>query len=267
VDAEDGEDRLARAGIQRLRAQNPGPLTLSGTNTWVVGREPAWVVDPGPLIASHVDELLAAVERRGGLGGIAVTHDHIDHVQCVQTLRERFPAPLAAGRGEAEVRLREGVLFGPFEAISTPGHAADHFALLAGSVCFTGDAVLGEGSVFIASEPGALAAYLEGLGRLMQRDLEVLCPGHGPPIWTPQRRLEEYVEHRLDREQRLVAALGEGRRSTEELLDAAWEDVPAVLRPAAAVTLAAHLDKLSGEGRLPRDLPRSAWEPAVRRLR
>jgi hypothetical protein len=78
-----------------------------------------------------------------------------------------------------------------------------------------------------------------------------LCPGHGSPIWTPRERLAEYVEHRLDRERRLIAALAEGRRSTEELLDSAWSDVPAALRPLAAVTLAAHLDKLAEEGRLP----------------
>jgi glyoxylase-like metal-dependent hydrolase (beta-lactamase superfamily II) len=126
-------------------------------------------------------------------------------------------------------------------------------------VCFTGDAVLGEGSVFISPEdPNALAGYLAGLARLQERDFEALLPGHGPSIWTPAARLSEYVEHRLDRERRLVVALAEGRRSTAELLDAAWFDVPGPLRPIAAITLSAHLDKLAGEGRLPDgvELPR-----------
>jgi glyoxylase-like metal-dependent hydrolase (beta-lactamase superfamily II) len=118
-------------------------------------------------------------------------------------------------------------------------------------VCFTGDAVLGEGSVFIAPDPGALAGYLGALARLRERELDVLCPGHGPPIWTPRERLGEYIDHRLDRERRLLAAIAEGRRSTEELLDAAWSDVPVQLRPLAAMTLAAHLDKLAEERRLP----------------
>lgn len=238
-------------GVLRLRAGNPGPLTMSGTNSWVVGHDPAWVIDPGPALPEHQQALADALVRRGGLGGVVLTHDHIDHSEGVQALRERFPAPLVAGRGPADIELSDGARVGPFEAVYAPGHASDHFALIMGRACFAGDAVLGEGSVFIASDPGALAGYLGALDRLRERELEVLCPGHGPPIWTPRERLTEYIEHRLDRERRLVAALAEGRRSTEELLDGAWSDVPAALRPLAAVTLAAHLDKLAEEGRLP----------------
>lgn len=251
-------ERLQRRGVLRMRAPNPGPLTMSGTNSWVVGRDPAWVVDPGPALPEHVENLVAAVTQRGGLGGIALTHDHIDHSEAVMALRERLPAPLAAGRGPADVELGEGVRFGPFEAVYTPGHAVDHFALIVEGTCFTGDAVLGEGSVFVASDPGALAGYLDGLARLRERRLDVLCPGHGPPIWTPQERLSEYIEHRLDRERLLLAALADGRRSTSELLDAAWSDVPEQLRPLASVTLAAHLDKLEEEGRLPDGVERAS---------
>jgi glyoxylase-like metal-dependent hydrolase (beta-lactamase superfamily II) len=242
-----------------MRAENPGPLTLSGTNTWIVGERPAWVIDPGPLLDAHVHELLAEVQRRGGLGGVALTHDHVDHRECMDTLLERFPAPLAAGRGDADVKLRDGLLFGPLEAVFTPGHAPDHFAFIAGAVCFTGDVVLGEGSVFIAPEPGALASYLQALTRLRERKLQVLCPGHGPAIWTPKQRLNEYVEHRLEREHRLLEALAHGRRSVDALLDFAWGDVPPPLRLAATVTLMAHLDKLEEEGRLPGDVERPAW--------
>ena len=79
----------------------------------------------------------------------------------------------------------------------------------------------------------------------------MLCPGHGPYVWDPQAKLAEYIEHRLDRERRLLEALDAGRRSTGDLLDAAWADAPAHLRPAAAMSLAAHLEKLRDEGRLP----------------
>lgn len=243
--------RLEDLDILRLRAENPGPLTMSGTNSWVVGRDPAWVVDPGPELPTHLERLTAAIERRGGLGGIVLTHDHIDHCELVPALRRRFPAPLAAGRGGADVELTDGVCLGPFEALYAPGHAPDHFALIAGRACFAGDAILGEGSVFIAPDPGALAGYLNGLQRLRERQLDVLCPGHGPPIWTPGERIGEYIEHRLDRERRLLAAIAEGRRGEQALLDAAWSDVPERLRPLAAITLAAHLDKLAEEGRLP----------------
>jgi len=224
---------------------------MSGTNTWVLGRAPAWVVDPGPALASHQQALDAAILERDGLGGIVLTHDHIDHVEGVESLRERFPAPLAAARGPADIELTDGARVGPFEAISAPGHAPDHFAFIAGEICFTGDAVLGEGSVFIAPDPGALTGYLRALRRLRERELRLLCPGHGPVIWTPSERLEQYIEHRLDRERDLVGALEQGRRGTEELLDAAWADVPAALRPLAAISLRAHLDKLDEEGRLP----------------
>jgi glyoxylase-like metal-dependent hydrolase (beta-lactamase superfamily II) len=261
-------ERLEREDVLCVRASNPGPLTMSGTNSWVVGRDPAWVVDPGPALVEHLENLASALVPRGGLGGIVLTHDHIDHSEAVAALCEHFPAPLAAGRalkdtpGEsmtdrAYVQLSDGVRVGPFEAVYTPGHAVDHFALITGGVCFTGDAVLGEGSVFVAPDPGALAGYLDGLRRLAERELDVLCPGHGPPIWTPRERISQYIEHRLERERRLLAALAEGRRGTEELLDAAWSDVPEQLRPLATVTLAAHLDKLEEEGRLPEGVERA----------
>jgi glyoxylase-like metal-dependent hydrolase (beta-lactamase superfamily II) len=256
-------DLLAVHDILRLRAPNPGPLTLSGTNTWVIGREPAWVVDPGPLLEKHLERLFAAIDVRGGLGGVALTHDHRDHSEAVGAVLERYPAPLAAGRGPAEVRLREDTRFGPFQALATPGHAVDHFALLSGGACFTGDAVLGEGSVFISPHRGAMSGYLLALTRLRLRtDLEVLCPGHGPAVWDPSAKLEEYINHRIDRENRLIMALAEGRRSVQELLDTAWSDVPERLRPAATATLAAHLDKLEDEQILPEGVERPNFDGA-----
>jgi glyoxylase-like metal-dependent hydrolase (beta-lactamase superfamily II) len=240
-----------------IRADNPGPFTLSGTNSWIVGRGPAWLIDPGPGLDSHLAALTREVDLRGGLAGIALTHDHADHDEAVPVMRDRYPGvPVAGARGEAEVVLGEGDRFGPLEALSLPGHAPDHLVFLAGAVAFTGDAVLGQGSVFIAPDPGALVAYLEGLRRLRERSPEVLCPGHGPLVWDADAKLDEYISHRLDRERRLVAAISEGKRSADELLDEAWSEVPPGLRPAAAVTLAAHLDKLAGEGRLPPDVER-----------
>ncbi len=251
--------RLAEHDVVRVLADNPGPLTLSGTNSWVVARDPAWVVDPGPAIDSHVRRLVAEVRARGGLGGIALTHDHGDHREALAALLAQCPAPVAAGRGDPDVLLGDDVTFGPFTALATPGHARDHFALLARDACFTGDAVLGEGSVFVAPYAGAMGAYLDGLARLAARGgFSVLCPGHGPPVWDAQGKLAEIVAHRMERERALVAALDRGLRSEDELLDAVWSDVPAALRPLAAVTLAAHADKLAQEGRLPADVQRPA---------
>jgi glyoxylase-like metal-dependent hydrolase (beta-lactamase superfamily II) len=240
-----------------IRAANPGPLTLGGTNTWIVDRAPAWMIDPGPARPEHLDELDRELRRRGGLGGIALTHDHADHAEAVPLIRERHPgAALAAARGPVDIRLADGDPFGPLIALSTPGHAPDHLAYLFDQVVFTGDAVLGEGSVFISPDPGALGGYLEGLSALRRRPIALILPGHGPVVDDPAARLDQYISHRLERERRLVEALASGKRTVQELLDEVWSEVPAALRPPAALTLAAHLDKLEDEGRLPEGVQR-----------
>ncbi len=261
----DGErsraELLARHDILLLRAANPSPLTLTGTNTWLLGRDPAWVVDPGPALQAHLSTIYAAIEDRGGLGGIALTHGHADHSEAVPVLRERFGAPLAAAGSEADIELTDTAVVGPFTALAAPGHAPDHFVLIGGGACFSGDAVLGSGSVFISPHPGALAGYLGALDRLRRReDFDVICPGHGPPVWEPRVKLDEYIAHRNDRENRLMMALKAGRRTVDELLDDVWSDVPSGLRPAATVTLAAHLDKLDEEGQLPTGVERPNFE-------
>jgi glyoxylase-like metal-dependent hydrolase (beta-lactamase superfamily II) len=251
-------------GITLVRATNAGPMTLSGTNTWVIGA-PAWVIDPGPAEPAHVERVWQAAAARGGIAGIVLTHNHLDHSQAVPELRARSGAPVAAGTASAQrgfeepslpdlqpdVVLEDGDVLGPFRVIATPGHSADHVSLLAGQVVFCGDTVLGEGSVFIPPGGGSLAASLESLRRLQMLQLDALCPGHGPVVWDPHAKLSEYLEHRLERERRLVHALDSGLRSTAELLDEVWDDAPAELRPAAALTLESHLDKLAAESRLP----------------
>lgn len=252
------EPQLLRShDILCVRASNPGPFTLTGTNTWLVGRAPTWVIDPGPAQLEHVQRVRAAIAERGALGGVALTHDHRDHSEAAATLRAEHHVPLAGARGEVDVRLAEDVRFGPLQAVATPGHAPDHFAFVGAGACFSGDAVLGQGSVFITPHPEAMSAYLRALERLRRReDFTVICPGHGPVAWDAKAKLYEYLEHRAERERRLKSALAEGRRSVGELLDSAWPEVPQALRGAAAATLAAHLDKLEQEGSLPRGVER-----------
>src|SRR5215213_5422677 len=234
-------DRLPD-GVTRVRADNPSPLTLDGTNTYVVE---GWVVDPGPADGAHLDAVLAAAG--GALDGIVLTHDHSDHSEGAPALAERSGADV--------VRPRGGERVGPFDVIATPGHAPDHVSLRAGAVLFTGDTVLGTGSVFIAPGEGSLAAYLDSLRRLRELELEAILPGHGPVVWEPRAKLDEYIEHRLERERRVIDALAVGARTRDELLDRAWSDVDLeshpYLRFAAAATLEAHLEKLADEGRLP----------------
>ncbi|HEX6584819.1 MAG TPA: MBL fold metallo-hydrolase [Thermoleophilaceae bacterium] len=224
-------------GIVRIRAANPSPLTLDGTNTYVLQR---WVVDPGPALPSHVAAIRRAADY--AIEGVVLTHSHADHSEAA----DLFDAPVTLPS--------DGEVVGPFRAIATPGHSPDSVCLIFGRACFTGDTVLGAGSVFIAPGEGSLSTYLSSLRRLRELDLELLCPGHGPYVRDPAAKLDEYIAHRLDRERRLVEALDSGLRTRDELLDAAWPDAPPHLRPAAALTLAAHLEKLAEEGRLPDDV-------------
>jgi glyoxylase-like metal-dependent hydrolase (beta-lactamase superfamily II) len=228
----------------RVVAPNPGPMTLEGTNTYLYGSDPCVVIDPGPDDAGHLGAVRAAAEERGGIGVVLLTHSHGDHAAGA----ERFDDVVLPAGGEE---------YGGLRTLATPGHAADHVCFLtADGVCFSGDLVLGEGSTFVPPDGGSLAAYMESL-RLVQAEAPALiCPGHGPWVTDPAAKLAEYIEHREMRERRLLAALERGERSKGALLAEAWSDVPTELRPAAALVMEAHLQKLDAEGRLPASL----WE-------
>jgi glyoxylase-like metal-dependent hydrolase (beta-lactamase superfamily II) len=225
--------------IERIVAPNPGPMTLEGTNTYLYGADPCTAIDPGPDDAGHREAILAAARERGGVGLVLLTHGHGDH------------ADGAGALGVEVVRPKDGEEHGGLRALATPGHAADHVCLLtADRVCFSGDLVLGEGSTFVPPDGGSLAAYMDSLRLLQAEPLELICPGHGPWIEDPPAKLAEYVEHREMRERRLLAALERGERSKGALLAEAWSDVPEELRPAAAMVMDAHLQKLAAEGRV-----------------
>ena len=247
--------------IRGLLAPNPGPFTLEGTNSYVVSDGAGvWVVDPGPAIASHLDALADAIAATGEpWRGILLTHDHGDHADGAPGLLDRAgAAPVHAARGAVDVLLSGGDTVGPFSVVATPGHAPDHLAFVVGEELLSGDSVLGRGSVFVWPTPGALSGYLAALARLRELPLARIHPGHGPLVEDPHAKLDAYRAHRLAREDALLTALAGGHRTIDALLDEAWSDVAEVLRPAAAVTLAAHLDKLAEEGRLPDGVERPA---------
>jgi len=237
-------------------------MTLAGTNTYLYGSDPCAVIDPGPDDAGHLEKVRAAAAERGGIGVVLLTHSHGDHAAGAERLAATAVEARALREGgvawKPEVVLPgDGEEHGGLRALATPGHAADHVCFLtADGVCFSGDLVLGEGSTFVPPDGGSLAAYMDSLRLLQVEPIELICPGHGPWVTDPAAKLAEYVEHREMRERRLLAALERGERSKEALLAEAWADVPAELRPAAALVMEAHLQKLDAEGLLPTDL----WE-------
>lgn len=209
------------------------------------------MIDPGPAIAEHLDALLAQIDARGGAGAILLSHGHRDHAEAAPIVRERTGAPIAAIGPGADLTLADGDAVGPLSALATPGHAPDHAVFMLERVCFTGDLVLGSGSVVISPEPGSLTAYMASLARLRAMDLELIAPGHGPVVTDPAAKLDQYVARRLERERLVLAAWDEGLRDHWELVDRVWPGISGELRGGAGATLTATLEKLAGEGRLP----------------
>jgi glyoxylase-like metal-dependent hydrolase (beta-lactamase superfamily II) len=246
--------------IERIVAPNPGPMTLAGTNTYIVATNDAvYVIDPGPDDPTHLAAVREAAEGRGEIAGVLLTHGHSDHTAGAAS----FGAPVlwgtvAAGDETAGIEasgtpppeIPDAV--GPFAVVPTPGHAADHVCFVFGDACFCGDLILGLGSSIVPPRAGggSLADYMDSLSRLAELELDLLAPGHGPWITDPQAKIGEYTGHRLERERRLVEALAAGERSRARLVEIVWDDVPESLRPAAAIAMQAHLEKLSEEGRL-----------------
>ena len=238
-------------------------MTLDGTNTYVVATGgAAYVIDPGPADERHLAAVREAAARRGGLAGLLLTHSHFDHSESVPMF-DGTPLLWGVAGDQDETSAHSGAAevpggwppeprakAGPFDVLATPGHAVDHVCFLREGVCFCGDLVLGRGSSFVPPDGGSLASYLESLRALQAIRPQLLCPGHGPYVTDPTAKLGEYLRHRLERERKLIAALDEGERSRATLLDRAWDDVPPELRPAAAVVMEAHLEKLGAEGLL-----------------
>lgn len=248
------------ARVWLIRADNPSPMTLNGTNSWVVEVAGAvWVVDPGPDEEEHVSRLVAIAHELGTPAGVALTHDHLDHSEAVEVV--------AATLGGVPVLRHGNVVDSPFEVLHTPGHAADHLVFWLGEAdqiaLFSGDLVLGQSSTIVPPGGGTLIAYLESLKRVGAIGPALILPGHGEPIEDAAAAVVAQREHRLRREADLRDALAERVYDREALLDRVWSDVPESLRIAAHVTMQSHLEKLDLENELPEDFEtegRKTWQ-------
>ncbi len=245
-------------------APNPGPFTLEGTNTWIVGEDPALVIDPGPAAESHVEAVHA---RAGRIEAILLTHHHADHASAARALSDVSGARvLAFDPRNGERRLLDGssVTAGGVRliAVHTPGHTSDHTAFLEpeSRALFTGDAVLGRGTSVIDPPEGDLERYLLSLRRMLVLEPEALHPGHGSVVPDGRARLREYLAHRELRERQILAALEEGPQTTDAIVRRIYGEYPKELHAAAGRTVLAHLLKLADDGRVASE----GIEPEVR---
>jgi glyoxylase-like metal-dependent hydrolase (beta-lactamase superfamily II) len=257
--------------VFRVLAPNPGPFTLEGTNTWIVGWDPCAVIDPGPEDPDHIR---AVARAAGTVGAILVTHGHPDHAPGAPMLAELTGSPVYAAHPQPEQgRLRDDQLVevggARLRAIRTPGHAADHVAFVddrAGAL-FTGDAVLGRGTTVINPPDGDLSAYLRSLRRMQELRPRTIYPGHGPTVFDGRSKLEEYVAHRAMREEQVIDAIGAGRRTIEEMVPLIYAEYPRELHELAGRQILAQLVKLEREGRVSHTGPaeRAKYELVVAR--
>jgi glyoxylase-like metal-dependent hydrolase (beta-lactamase superfamily II) len=254
-----GEDSVI---VRRLLAPNPGWLTGAGTNSYVVhSRGEAVVIDPGPEDPDHLAALAYACSDTQPVA-VLVTHTHPDHAPGANPLGDLLQVPVfgyGPGPGFKPDRiLADGarVHCGDISvtAFATPGHCAEHLCYLAGNELFTGDVVLGGSSVVVED----LAAYLASLGRLAALGANRIWPGHGDPIDDPGAAIAALIEHRLQREREIMAAVWGGAGTLGEVVAVVYKAIPVELHPAAAVSVAAHLRKLGDEGRV--EFPMGAAE-------
>ncbi|MDP8955466.1 MAG: MBL fold metallo-hydrolase [Actinomycetota bacterium] len=243
-------------GIIRVLAPNPGPFTLEGTNTWIVGVNHTFVIDPGPDDPGHID----AVRRQAAaIEAILLTHHHADHAPGAARLAALSGAPVLALRPEeGEHQIRDGEILEAGETtlrvVHAPGHTQDHvvFHDASSGALFTGDAVLGRGTSVVDPPDGDMGAYMRALSSMLSLAPQIIYPGHGPVVWSAMPKLEEYVRHRKEREEQVLAALDRGAETPEEMVPSIYQDYPAELYPAAARSVLAHLLKLEREGRVGR---------------
>ena len=236
--------------VRRIVAPNAGPLTGSGTNTYLVGVDEIVVVDPGPADAGHVDAIVGCGGDR--IRWVALTHSHHDHAAAAASLVEATGAEVLAFGAIGDGFELEATEF-RLLALHTPGHTPDHLCYLLEEerMLFSGDTVIDGSTVAITPPDGDMAAYLASLERLAARRLRLrtIAPGHGQLIEDPSVRLAAYISHRLDREAAIVAALEAGAATVDQLVEQVYVDLRPALREAAGQTVHAHLLKLAAEGR------------------
>jgi glyoxylase-like metal-dependent hydrolase (beta-lactamase superfamily II) len=265
--AERPTDMATPAHIGTFTANNPGIMTLQGTNQYIVGKESALVIDVALSADSNMDGIIEQAEAMGAkrIEKILLTHIHSDHTGGALALRKRCGARLGIHRSRKGYLGGEDFQYddndvisfggGELHVLHTPGHESGHCCFYEGGdkVLFSGDNILGYGTAVIHPPDGNMTDYLKSLERLLGFDISLILPGHGPLIGKPEAKIREYIKHRLEREQQVLAALRAGRNTIGDITQMIYVDVSAALQRVAEFSVQAHLEKLMREGLVKRE--------------
>jgi ribonuclease/clavin/mitogillin len=251
--------------VGRVLGLNPGMMTGPGTNTYLVGRNNPILIDTGAGVTGYMGELGSYLGERGwrGPSRIILTHRHVDHLGGVPHLRERFPGlPVAKmihkdqGLPGDTADLRDGaVITGDgvtLRAVHTPGHASDHlcYFLEEERALFSGDLILNGSTSVIPDEDGDLADYMASLRRVQALGVRRIYPAHGPVVEDAPAKIQEYIDHRMERERQILAVLGDGVRTIPEMVKVIYADIPEKLHLMAGKSVHSHLKKLKKDCRV-----------------
>ena len=255
--------------ITKLTAPNPGVFTGGGTNTYFIGKDDLTLVDPGPNISEHLDEIIKVGD--GKIKRIFVTHTHKDHSPAALPLSKILNVPMYGRLVDGESSW-EDETFTPdivlsdkdiietdeytIEVIHTPGHASNHLCfLIKETKCLlTGDHIMDGSTVVIGPPDGNMKSYINSLEKLLDFDIDCFAPGHGNYIHEPEKTIQSIIRHRLTREGKTLRKLGEaGVSSLDELTKLVYDDVSEMLHPIAKYSLEAHLLKLIDEKKVQKD--------------
>jgi glyoxylase-like metal-dependent hydrolase (beta-lactamase superfamily II) len=271
-------DQIA-PGLRRILAPNPSPMTFRGTNTYIVGQTDLAVIDPGPDNAAHLAAILAACGPGQRITHILVTHAHVDHSPLARALSRATGAPVMAygdaqaGRSAVMDSLAQAGLAGggegvdaafvpdacladgatvtgsdwQLQAIWTPGHFGNHLCFAMGDILFTGDLVMGWASSLVSPPDGDLTDFMASCRCLRARADRIYLPGHGAPVTDPASRIDWLITHREAREAAIIEALQAAPATAETLARQIYTETPAMLLPAAARNVFAHLVDLTGK--------------------
>ena len=255
------------AHIANFTAANPGMMTLQGTNQYIVGKDSAVVIDVALSSDGNMDGIIEQAEAMGAkkIEKILLTHIHIDHCGGALALKKRTGAKLGIHRSRAgylggedfQYNDQDRIAFGggELQVLHTPGHESGHccFYESGDKVLFSGDNILGYGTAVIHPPDGNMTDYLQSLERLLDFNIALILPGHGPLVGNPDAKIREYLRHRMMREKQVIDALRNGRSTIGDITHSIYVDVSAGLQRVAEFSVQAHLEKLMRDGRVKRE--------------